>query len=80
MPDQYDIVLRCLDCNLFSRAGLFQGLKQKKIVFNQKKNTTGRKRPIRKTFELKIWKDSLLVEKQTIPQQKALDPSFNLAP
>ena len=41
---------------------------------------TGCKRRIRKTFEVKIWKETLLVEKQTIPQQKALNLSFNLAP
>ena len=41
---------------------------------------TGCKRRIRKTFEVKIWEEPLLVKKQTIPQQKALDLSFNLAP
>ena len=41
---------------------------------------TGCKRRIRKTFEVKIWKKPLLVKEQTIPQQKALDLSFNLAP
>ena len=43
-------------------------------------NSTGCKRRIRKTFEVKIWEEPLLVKKQTIPQQKALDLSFNLAP
>ena len=41
---------------------------------------TGCKRRIRKTFEVKIWKESLLVKEQRVPQQKALDLSFNLAP
>ena len=40
---------------------------------------TGCKRRIRKIFEVKIWKESLLVKEQTIPQQKALDLSFSLA-
>ena len=34
----------------------------------------------RKIFEFKIWKEPILVLKQTIPQQKDLDHSFNLAP
>ena len=42
--------------------------------------TTGCKRRIRKTFEVKIWKEALLVETKMIPQLKALDLSFNLAP
>ena len=41
---------------------------------------TGCKRRIRKTFEVKIWKEALLVETKMIPQLKALDLSFNLAP
>ena len=40
---------------------------------------TGCKRRIQKTFEVKIWKESLLVKEQRIPQQKALDLSFSLA-
>ena len=43
-------------------------------------HTTGCKRGIRKTFEVKIWKEPLLVREQTIPQQKALDLRFNFAP
>jgi hypothetical protein len=31
-------------------------------------------------FEFKIWKEPMLVLKQTIHQQKALDLSFNLTP
>ena len=34
----------------------------------------------KKNFEFKIWKKPLLVLKQTIHQQKALDLSFNMAP
>jgi hypothetical protein len=41
---------------------------------------TGCKSIFRKIFEFKIWKEPMLVVKQTIPQQKALDLSFNLAP
>ena len=33
-----------------------------------------------KVFEFKNWKKPMLVLKQTIPQQKALDLSFSLAP
>ena len=41
---------------------------------------TGCKSRIRKMFEFKIRKKTILVLKQTTPQQKALDISFNLAP
>ena len=41
---------------------------------------TGCKSQFRKIFEFKDWKEPMLVLKQTIPQQKALDLSFNLAP
>ena len=44
------------------------------------KNSTGCKSQFRKIFEFKNWKEPMLVLKQTIPQQKALDLSFNLAP
>ena len=43
-------------------------------------NSTGCKSIFRKIFEVKIWKKPLIVKEQTIPQQKALDLSFNLAP
>jgi len=42
--------------------------------------STGCKRRIRKMFEFKIWKESMLVLKQTTHQQKVLDLSFNVAP
>ena len=41
---------------------------------------TGCKSQFRKIFGFKNWKEPMLVLKQTIPQQKALDLSFNLAP
>ena len=41
---------------------------------------TGCKSQFRKIFEFKKWKEPMLVLKQTIRQQKALDLSFNLAP
>ena len=51
-----------------------------KIIFLRPSyNYRGCKRRIRKIFEVKIWKESLLVKEQTIPQQKALDLSFSLA-
>ena len=39
---------------------------------------TGCNSIFRKIFEFKIWKDPMLVQKQMIHQQKALDLSFNL--
>ena len=45
--------------------------------FNQR---TGCKSPNDTLFKLNILKKPLLVQKQTISQQKALDLSFNLAP
>ena len=42
--------------------------------------STGCKSIFRKIFEFNIWKKPMLVLKQTIPQQKALDLSFNLTP
>ena len=48
-----------------------------KMILNQ---CTGCKSRIRKMVEVKTWKEPMLVLKQTIPQQKALDFSFNLAP
>ena len=43
-------------------------------------DATGCNSVFRKMFEFKIWKEPMLVLKQTIHQQKALDLSFNLAP
>ena len=40
--------------------------------------TTGCNSIFRKIFEFEIWKDPMLVQKQMIHQQKALDLSFNL--
>ena len=42
--------------------------------------STGCRSQIRKIFEFKIWKESMLVLKQTIHQKKALNLSFNMAP
>ena len=42
--------------------------------------STGCRSQIWKIFEFRIWKEPLLVQKQTIHQQKALDRSLNLAP
>ena len=44
------------------------------------KYSTGCKSRIRKMFEFKNWKEPMLVLKQTIYQQKALDLIFNMAP
>ena len=41
---------------------------------------TGCKSPNDTLFKINILKEALLVEKQTISQQKVLDLSFNLAP
>ena len=41
-------------------------------------SNTGCKRRIRKIFEFKIWRQPLLVEKQKLYQQKALDFNFYL--
>ena len=41
---------------------------------------TGCNSIFRKIFKFKIWKEPMLVQKQTIHQQKALDLSFNLTP
>ena len=41
---------------------------------------TGCKSIFRKIFEFKIWKESMLVLKQTIPQKKALVFSFKMTP
>ena len=43
-------------------------------------DATGCISQIRKIFEFKIWKEPMLVQKQTIHQQKALDFSFYMAP
>ena len=43
-------------------------------------SSTGCKSPNDTLFKINILKEALLVEKQTIPQQKVLDLSFNLAP
>ena len=45
-----------------------------------KNYSTGCKRRIQKIFEFRIWKEPMLVLKQTIPQKKALIFSFNLTP
>ena len=44
------------------------------------KNNTGCVRQNKNPTNFKIVKEPLLVLKQTTPQQKALDLSFNLAP
>ena len=41
-------------------------------------HSTGCKSQFRKIFEFKNWKEPMLVLKQTIPQQKALDLNFHL--
>ena len=43
-------------------------------------HTLSSKKIICKTFDFKIWIEPMLAPKQTIPQQKALDLSFNLTP
>ena len=47
---------------------------------NKEKSCTGWISEIWKEVQAKILKESLVLVKQTIPQQKALDLSFNLAP
>ena len=49
------------------------------MLWTLQKNT-GCNSIFRKIFKLKIWKEPMLVQKQTIHQQKALDLSFNLTP
>ena len=68
-----------------SEVNLKISLKSTEIMQNTKTllmnfSYTGCKSRIRKMVEVKIWKEPMLVLKQTIPQQKALDFSFNLAP
>ena len=50
------------------------------IVYLQIQCLQGVKAYSEKIFVFKIWKETMLVLKQTIHQQKALDLSFNLIP
>ena len=52
----------------------------KVIPFISSQKTTGWISDIWKKVQANILKDPLVLLKQTIPQQKALDLSFNLAP
>ena len=52
----------------------------KKFISKNTSGNTGCKSPNDTLSKINILKEPLLVQKQTIPQQKALDFSFNLAP
>ena len=51
-----------------------------KLTPDENMMCTGCKSIFRKIFELKNWRESMFVLKYTIPQQKALDLSFDLPP
>ena len=52
----------------------------KKFISKNTSGNTGCKSPNDTLSKINILKEPLLVQKQTIPQQKALDLSFNLTP
>ena len=74
---QLSLSAYCLQCQTCVENGFWAVWTEQHSI---SAHTTGCRSQIRKIFEFKIWKKPMLVLKQTIHQQKALDLSFNMAP